>query len=85
MSVPDTNARPPAPRNTITFTPSSASAVSHAACSPSYMSNVIALCWAGRSKVTVKTAPSRLDSQVLAHGVTAAARAATSASISSSV
>ena len=57
MSVPATNAFPPAPRSTSARTASSASARSHASKSASYIANVIALCASGRSKVTHSAGP----------------------------
>jgi hypothetical protein len=52
MSVPATNARPPAPLSTITRTLWSASTASQQSTSWSYISNVIALRASGRSNVT---------------------------------
>ncbi len=57
MSVPATNAFPPAPRSTIARTSSSPSARSHASNSSSYIANVIALWASGRSKVTHAAGP----------------------------
>src|SRR2546427_3885706 len=51
MSVPDTNALPPAPRRMKTRTCGSASTFSHAASSASYIANVIALRASGRLNV----------------------------------
>ena len=59
MSVPETNARPPAPRNTTTRTSSSASISSQRATRPSYIANVIALRACGRLNVINATAPRR--------------------------
>ena len=57
MSVPATNALPPAPRRTIVRMSSSASTVSQCATSWSYISNVIALCASGRLNVTQAALP----------------------------
>ena len=57
MSVPATNALPPAPRRTITRTSSSASTRSQHATSSSYIANVIALCASGRLNVTQAVLP----------------------------
>src|SRR3954454_10710298 len=59
MSVPETNARPPAPRSTSTRMSSSASISSQWACSASYIANVIALCACGRLNVITAVAPRR--------------------------
>src|SRR5581483_9736868 len=57
MSVPATNALPPAPRSTSSLTPASASTRSHAATSASYISQVIALRAPGRLNVSVAIGP----------------------------
>ncbi len=57
MSVPATNALPPAPRSTSARTSSSASARSQASNSSSYIANVIALCASGRLNVTHAAGP----------------------------
>jgi hypothetical protein len=59
MSVPATNAFPPAPRSTSTRTSSSASASSQRANSASYIAKVIALRAWGRLKVTHAAGPRR--------------------------
>src|SRR3954471_24578082 len=59
MSVPATNALPPAPRRTMTFSSSSASTASQCWTSWSYIANVIALWASGRSNVTRATFPRR--------------------------
>src|SRR3954471_16072270 len=59
MSVPATNALPPAPRRTMTLSSSSASTASQCSTSWSYIANVIALCASGRSNVTQATFPRR--------------------------
>ena len=62
MSVPATNALPPAPRSTKTRTESSASTSSHASVRRWYMAQVIAFRASGRLKVRVSTGPSRVMS-----------------------
>ena len=57
MSVPDTNAFPPAPRRTSVRIPSEASAVSHASTRAWYISQVIAFRTSGRLKVSVASGP----------------------------
>src|SRR4051795_11583416 len=74
MSVPATNARPPAPRSTSTRTPSSSSARLQASSSPSYIANVIALRASGRLNSTVSTAPSWVTSRSLTAGLLRADR-----------
>src|SRR5262245_36245366 len=59
MSVPATNAWPPAPRSTRTRIASSASTSAQARARPSYMLHVSALRAAGRLKVSVMIGPSR--------------------------
>src|SRR3954447_10540019 len=58
MSVPETNALPPAPRRIHTRIASLSSARSHASTRPSYMSHVIALRASGRLKVRKASGPS---------------------------
>ena len=57
MSVPATNAFPPAPRRSSTRTSGSASARSHASTSAEYMSQVIAFRASGRLNVSVAIGP----------------------------
>src|SRR3954466_2909674 len=59
MSVPATNALPPAPRRTTALTASSASTASQCSTSRSYIANVIALCASGRSNVSQAAKPRR--------------------------
>jgi hypothetical protein len=59
MSVPATNAFPPAPRSTSARTDSSASASSQRSYSASYIANVIALRARGRLNVTHSAGPRR--------------------------
>src|SRR6185369_6065324 len=58
MSVPDTNACPPAPRRISTRIDASASTRSHAATSASYIAHVIALRASGRLNVRIASGPS---------------------------
>src|SRR5882724_942856 len=62
MSVPATKASSPAPRNTITRTSASVSAISHALARSAYIRQVRALRCAGRLNVTRNTGPSRSTS-----------------------
>ena len=64
MSVPATNALPPAPRRTSTRTSSSASTASQCATSASYIAKVIALCASGRSNVTHAADAAPLEADV---------------------
>ena len=63
MSVPETNARPPAPRRTRTRIPSSASTSSQRSWSASYIAKVIALRACGRLKVMTAVDPRRSKSR----------------------
>src|SRR4051794_5299294 len=63
MSVPETNARPPAPRSTRTRMASSASTSSQRSTRPSYIANVIALRACGRLKVRTAVDPRRSKSR----------------------
>src|SRR3954469_26040410 len=63
MSVPETNARPPAPRSTRTRRPSSASTSSQRSTRPSYIANVIALRACGRLNVRIAVDPRRSKSR----------------------